>query len=173
LEVEIVEKTFKYSKDYSCEELLKSCQAFFGDQFWVWYQTVAKVVGEEKANEILLELAKRFAELEVDYVKMLWGKEFKNLEELTHCFDVIHAMVGYDCSWTMEDKFKGFEKISNCPIHSATPEELKGKGICKIYCNRIGEEAYSMLNAEISREKYLCDGDLYCGCRIEWNGPKT
>jgi len=163
-------KDFKYAKDYSCEELLEACQGFFGGQFWVWYQTVRDVFGEEKCKEVLLKLAENFAELEVAYVKDLWGKEFRNLEELRHCFDVVHEMVGYKCSWEMENEFKGYEKISRCPVYDATPEEFKSKGICKIYCNRIGEEAYSRLNSNITRDKYLPDGDPYCGCRIEWKG---
>jgi hypothetical protein len=164
---------FKYTEDYTCEELLKGSQAFIGGQFWVWYETVAEAFGEEKANELLLKLAENFAGLEVDYVKSLWGKDFKNLEELKHCFDVIHEMAGYHCSWDMENEFKGFEKIMDCPIYNTTPEEYKAKGICKIYCNRIGVEAYSRLNAEITREKYLPDGDPYCGCRLEWKGDRS
>jgi len=166
-------KMFKDAKDYSFEELLKGCQGFCGGTFWAWYQAVVKVVGEEKAKEVLLKLAEVFAAGEVEYVKGLWGKDFKNLEELTHCFDVVHRMMGYDCSWTMENKFKGYEKISHCPVYRTTPDGLKGRGICKIYCNRIGEEAYSRLNSRITRDKYLPDGDPYCGCAIEWKGPKT
>jgi len=159
---------FKYAKDYSCEELLKGCQTFFGGQFWIWYQTTAEMFGEEKAGEILLNLAKKFAELEVEYVKDLWGKEFKNLGELADCFDVVHKIVGYDCSWTMEDEFKGYEKIFHCPIYATIPDGLRGKQICKVYCNRVGKEAYSRLNYEITRDKYLPDGDSHCGCKIEW-----
>jgi hypothetical protein len=160
--------SFKNAGDYSCEELLDSCQGFFGGQFWLWYQSVEQVVGKEKAEEVLINLARNFGELEVAYVKSLWGKDFTNLEELTRCFDVVHRMVGYDCSWTMENEYSGYETISKCPVFSTTPDDYKGKGICKIYCNRIGEEAYSRLNCKISRDKYLPDGDPYCGCKIEW-----
>jgi hypothetical protein len=134
---------------------------------------VLKVVGEEKAKEVLQKLADGLTEPEVDYVRQLWGKEFQNLEELTYCFDIIHKMMGYEWRWTMEDEFKGYEKIFHCPIHSATPKEFQGKGICKIYCNPIGEAVYARLNAEISRDKYLPDGDPYCGCRIEWKRRRS
>jgi hypothetical protein len=159
---------FKPVKDYTCEELLQSCQSFFGGQFWLWYESVADVAGEETAQEVLLKLADNFGALEADFVKSLWGKAFKNLQELADCFDVIHEMVGYGCSWTMDDEKNGFERVEDCPVHNATPEKYQGKGICKSYCKRIGQVAYSRLNAEISREKFLPDGDPYCGCRIKW-----
>ena len=60
---------FKNVDDYVCEELLNSCQSFFGGQFWVWYQSVEEVVGKEKAVEVLHQLAENFAELEVPFYK--------------------------------------------------------------------------------------------------------
>ena len=159
---------FKNADDYVCEELLSSSQSFFGGQFWIWYQSVEQVVGKDKALEILHRLAHNFAELEVAFVKELWGKDFTNLEELTQCFDVIHKMVGYGCSWTMENEYSGYETVSDCPVFNAMPDEYQGSGICKLYCARIGEEAYSALNCTITRENYLPDGDDHCGCKIEW-----
>ena len=41
---------FKNADDYVCEELLNSCQGFFGGQFWVWYQSVEEVVGKGKGR---------------------------------------------------------------------------------------------------------------------------
>jgi hypothetical protein len=164
---------FKLAKDYSCEEKLEGCQNFVGGQFWVCYQTVANVFGEKKAEDYLRELAKVTAEFEAEWVKTMWGKEFKNLEEITNCFDIIHKMVGMDSHWEwLEDKYKVYEKITRCPFYSTMPETIKRKDVCKIYCHPIGVEAYSRLNAEISREKHLCDGDPYCGCIIEWKGPR-
>ena len=159
---------FKDAEDYGCEELLDSCQGFFGGQFWVWYQSVEQVVGKEKAAEILYQLADNFAELEVGFLKELWGKEFTNLEELTQCFDVIHKMVGYGSSWTVENEHSVYETITDCPVFKAMPDEYQGTGICKIYCDRIGEEAYGKLNCTITRDKYLPDGESHCGCKIEW-----
>lgn len=159
---------FKNVNDYGCEELWNSCQSFFGGQFWVWYQSVEEVVGKEKAVEVLHQLAENFAELEVPFINDLWGKDFKNLEELKQCFDVIHKMVGYGSSWTMENEYSGYEAISNCPVFNAMPEQYKGSGICKIYCDHIGEKAYSALNCSITRDKYLPDGDSHCGCKVEW-----
>ena len=162
-------ESFKKAEDYTCEELFESCQSFFGGQFWVWYQSVVEVVGKEMAKEILYRLAQNFGEQEVEFVKELWGKDFTNLEEVSKCFDVIHEMVGYGCTWTMENEYSGYEKVSNCPVFNAMPEEYQGTGICKIYCDTIGKIAYGALNCTITRDKYLPDGDDYCGCKIEWN----
>ena len=162
--------TFKKADDYTCEELLAACQGFFGGQFWVWYESVEQVTGKEVAQKILYQLAQNFAELEVEYIKALRGKDIRDLEELAECFDVIHKMVGYDCSWQMENEFVGYETISKCPVFTAMPEKYKNSGICKVYCTRIGEKAYAALNCSITRDKYLPDGDPYCGCRIQWKG---
>lgn len=161
---------FKHADEYTCEELLRSCQEFFGALYWAWYQAVVKVVGEERANEILLALAEEFAESEVAYLKSLWGRDFSTLREIADCLDVVHRMVGYDYAWTMDDDFKGYERITRCPIHSTTPEAFMGKGptaLCKVYCKNIGQKVYAKLDATIEQETYLSAGDADCGFRIE------
>ncbi len=161
---------FKPAEDYTCEELLRSCQEFFGGLYWAWYRAAVKVVGEEKAEEILVELSEVFAESEVEYLQSLWGKEFKTLADITPPLDVVHRMVGYDYAWTMENNFKGYERITRCPIHSATPAEFKGKGpglLCTVYCKNIGEKAYARLDSTIEVDTRLSAGDACCGFKIE------
>lgn len=161
---------FKGAGEYTPEELLQSCQEFFGGLYWAWYRAALKVVGAEKAEQILMELAELFAESEVAYLKMLWGKEMKTLADISRPLDVVHRIVGYDYNWTWENENKAYEGIQRCPIYTATPEAFKGKGpspLCTVYCKKIGEKAYARLGSTIEVDSRLSEGATCCGFRIE------
>lgn len=168
---------FKEAEKYTCEEMLRAAQEFFGAQYWAWFQSARNVVGEEKTREILVEMANSFTDPEVQYIQSLWGKEFANLQEIAKCMDVIHRMLAYEGfqpgsppHWTWENENKGHEQIGHCPIYSATPPEFKRNeptDLCTVYCRNIGEKVYARLDATIRQDTFLSKGESCCGFHIE------
>ena len=168
---------FKDAKDYTTEELLRACQDFFGAVYWAWYEVAVRVVGEEKANALLIELAEKFSALEAETMRQMWGKPFQSLVEITKPLDVIHRMVAYEGPtrgstpvWAMENENKGYEKIYHCPIFATTPPEVKDKGptaLCTVYCHTIGQKFYGRMGCSIEQDSWLSKGQSCCGFRIE------
>ena len=168
---------FKDAMQYSDEELLRSCQAFFGGLYWAWYSAAVQAVGEEKTAEIMKVMCGRFAELEEVYMKQLWGGEFRSLQDLAKPLDVVHRMLTYEGrtrgsvpDWTWSDENKGYERIGYCPIHAATPEEFKDKGptpLCTVYCHSIGQQFYGRMGCSIRQDSWLSKGGTHCGYHIE------
>lgn len=173
---------FKKAGEYSCEELLRSCQDYFGAAYWAWYQAALKVVGEEKTKEMLEALAEAFARPEVEHLRILWGREFDNLQQISQCMDVIHRIVAYEGfsrgeppQWDWTDEHTGYEQIGHCPIHATTPEEFRDKGptlLCTVYCHNIGQTVYAQLGATISQDQFLTKGDKFCGFHITREKPE-
>ncbi len=168
---------FKPAQDYTNEELLRSCQDFFGAVYWAWYEVAVKVVGEEQANAMLIALSDKFAALETQTMLQLWGKPFQNLREITKPLDVIHRMVAYEGptrgstpQWTMENDNQGYEQLYHCPIYATTPPEIKEKGptaLCTVYCHSIGQKFYGLMGCSIEQDSWLSKGQPYCGFKIE------
>lgn len=162
---------------YTNEELLRACQDFFGGVYWAWYSASLKVVGEEKTHEVLMQIAGNFSEMEASFMKMLWGGEFNNLQELSKALDVVHRMVAYEGwkrgsvpEWKWTNENKGYEQIGHCPIYAATPEEFKDKGptaLCTIYCHTIGKKFYGKMGCTIEQDRWLSKGETHCGFHIE------
>ena len=168
---------FKDAKEYTNEELLRSCQDFFGAVYWAWYEVAVRVVGEENANELLRALSDKFAALEAQTMLQLWGRPFENLREITKPLDVIHRMVAYEGPvrgstpvWTFENDNKGYEQIYHCPIYATTPPEARERGpsaLCTVYCHTIGIDFYGRLGCSIEQDHWLSKGEAYCGFKIE------
>ena len=168
---------FRDAGEYANEELLGMCQGFFGGLYWAWYEACLRAVGEEATNRILLELAERFADLEVVAAKQLWGGEPASLRDLTRVMDVVHRVVAYEGPtrgstplWQMEGAERAHEKIGHCPIHAATPEAWQRKGpspLCSVYCHSIGQKFYAKMGYRIEQDSWLARGEPHCGYRIE------
>lgn len=168
---------FKDAMEYSQEELLTMCQGFFGGAYWAWYEASLKVVGEATTHKIMEQLADRFADMEVEAMKALWGGEFNSLKDMSRALDVIHRVVAYEGKkkgstpeWKMEGLDKGYETIDHCPIHASTPESFKDKGataLCTIYCNNIGQKFYAKMGCTIIQDSWLTKGHTHCGFHIE------
>ncbi len=167
---------FRHAHEYTHEEMLCSCQDFFGTVYWAWYEVAVERCGEEKANAMLIELSKKFAAMEAQAMQDMWGKPFENLRQIADTLDIIHRAAAYEGStrgsapeWTMENDNAGYERIYHCPIHATTPAHLKDKGptaLCTVYCNDVGPRFYGHIGCTIEQDSWLTKGEPYCGFKI-------
>jgi len=165
----------KLIKTFKLGELHDMGVAFGLGCFWLFFETVAKELGYDKALELLKKTGAKGGEVSADYFLDLFKEKEMPIPMMIQAAEFIHGSAGHDVDWVECSEKRGVEQIKSCPVSTTMQaylplsyrEQAPCYPFCKAFVEKFYREKLSGGKAKITRKGCLSKGDPYCEVTIE------